>query len=61
MFDRVNKSTKENEELFWKEEEEEIPRLSATFQYRVMSEDIFISPIFSLQLLLVAALVRRPA
>jgi hypothetical protein len=43
------------------EEEEEYPCLSATFQYRVMSEDIFISPIFSLQPLLVAALDRKPA
>jgi len=43
------------------EEEEEYPCLSATFQYRLMSEDIFISPIFFLQPLLVAAPDRRLA
>jgi hypothetical protein len=43
------------------EEEEEYLCLSATFQYRVMSEDIFISPILFLQPLLVAAVDRRPA
>ncbi len=39
---------------------ERIPRLSATLQYRVLSEDRFDSPIFSLQLLLAVALDRRP-
>ncbi len=38
-----------------------IPCLSATLQYRVLSEDRFNSPIFSLQLLLAVALDRRPA
>jgi hypothetical protein len=38
-----------------------ISRLSATFQCRVMSEDIFSSPIFFLQLFLAVALDRRLA
>jgi hypothetical protein len=44
-----------------RKKEERIPRLSATLQYRVLSEDRFSSPIFSLQLLLAVALDRRPA
>ena len=43
------------------EEEEESPCLTATFQCGVLSEDSFESPIFFLQLLLAAALDRRPA
>jgi hypothetical protein len=43
------------------EEEEEYPCLTATFQCGVLSEDSFVSPIFFLQLLLAAALDRRPA
>jgi hypothetical protein len=44
-----------------KKKKERIPRLSATLQYRVLLEDRFNSSIFSLQLLLVVALERRPA
>jgi hypothetical protein len=43
-----------------KKDEERIPRLSATLRYRVLSGDSFESPIFSVQLLLAAALGRRP-
>jgi hypothetical protein len=44
-----------------RKKEERILRLSAILQYRVLSEDRFSSPIFSLQLLLAVALDRRPA
>jgi hypothetical protein len=48
--------------LQWnKRKKERIPCLSATLRCGVLSEDSFISPIFSLQLLLVVALDRRPA
>jgi hypothetical protein len=39
---------------------ERIPYLSVTLRYRVLSGDSFESPIFFLQLLLAAALDRRP-
>jgi hypothetical protein len=42
--------------IFYEEEEEEYP----AFQYRVLSEDSFESPMFFLQLFLAVALERRP-
>lgn len=57
IFKTLVETTDEHEE----DEEEEDPCLTTTLQYGVLSKDGFIGPIFSLQLLLVAPLVRRPA